>query len=642
MISIAPISQNFFETSKTSKKFASPKLRDLYADDIDDYYCLFLEGCDLRAFNTRQGYWDDDSKITHTWKPSKRKKGSESPYIAATRANLLSHLERHLDGDHWRQRGHRARGYAQPFWLGTLGGAYSRTYAYDIDNHKGETIKYVDIQGAHLVVPDLHLSTLSKLYKVLSWDYCLYGLPSPTVLTISSDSLGLCVWLLPEHDPLMPWGLEDYYKALKKLAVDGGLVSLEVYPAPPDPRGPYHGQGRNCHRRPCGQGSATLTSTGIVEGWREQLTNFSCPGPLPSIEQVVGMMIERWEALHIRWRGVNWRDNWPDRACHVDGRIAELRAWVAEGCPDCPSDCPTPKGTNEALPPTEAPKSSVAPQHDVVLPEEVLHLSHPDLLCKLATQGVPSDGLLNWSLIQLVSQLIRYEQLEDDVVLEVLESWVLSKHNGKSSRVQEGDVVLGKDLISDINRMIKRVRSEKVVEGSHSLKVQYLIMGRGPMNSYLPGFSSSSPSQPAAAAPDVLCVYPFDNTENRSQPEWVQQLMAEKNDWYDIQLQKIKAIDVTVPIPKTIEKVIASKFRNKTTREGVKRLLLFLRQQGTARIHRTILGECFGVSSPNRIVAIKTTLAKARLIEMVSKHHQGHQSTGYTLGSAARSLTLRQ
>lgn len=643
-LSIAHSPDSFFGSpEKSASKPKLPKLSVLYPDDIEDYITLFIDGCDPRAANTKIGYWADDISITHGWRPIKRK-SDVNPYVAATRKNLLSYLERHLDTEHWRARGHKARGHNQPFWLGTLGGAYSASYAYDIDNHKGQTIKYTDKTGTQLIVPDLHVSTLDKLCRLLSFDLQACCLPAPAVLSVSSDSLGLCLWLLPTHDPRQPRDVAWYHATMKQVANDIGLPTMEVYPAPPDIRGPYHGSGRNCHRRPCGQGTVTLTSQGVIEGWLPQLRNFVDPVPLPSICQVADQLIARWDLLHCRWRGPDWKINWPDRAEHFDCRVKEIWDWIGNGCPALDEEAPQKEIVSKVSTLIPIQSHTIKP---IVL-EEWDCLSHPDRLHKLATEGVPAEGLFNQSILELASQLVRYEKLDNDIVYETLEVWALSRHNNMSSKISEGDIVLSKEAQRVIEKAIAKVRCREVNPGSSSLRVRYLITGCGEVNRYCPGVSplqSSLPLSSLSLSLHTLSDVPFVHQENSTQPEWVQRLIAEdeKNSlWHDEQLQKIKTIDISIQLPKTIDDTLIKLFRLKTTREGVKRLLMYLRQYDTARIHHTLLSECLGVKKPKRVAAIKTTMSKAGLLEVVSKYKVGKQSTEYALGYAARSLQIQK
>jgi len=209
--------------SKKDKK--APKLRDLHSDDLEEFMQMFVFRCDDRAFNRKIGYWKAMGPDARGlgWQPeTKGKVQGNSQYIPAIRKHLTERLERHLDLETWQKR-HRPQHWQQPYVLGLLGGEWSSVFHLDIDNHGGRRIEY-HRDGQNLIVPDLSLSFLKVVKRVLSLPFEEAGMPAPCSLNLSSDSLGLYLFFVPE----LPMKTADGYGRLNQLAEQHGLKDLSI------------------------------------------------------------------------------------------------------------------------------------------------------------------------------------------------------------------------------------------------------------------------------------------------------------------------------------------------------------------------------------------------------------------------------
>lgn len=602
------------------------RLRDLYPDDLERYLELFVHRSDHRAFNTRLGYWDDrdvpfweqaEDVMSRDWRPQVRGRSIDGKplYVAATTNNLLPLIERHLDTGYWRSRGHRAKGFKQPFWVGTLGGRFTSSAAFDLDNHGGRVLKFTR-DGGNYRVPDLGVEILDLARRVLGLPYQAYGLPIPTALSTSSDSLGLCVWIIPEA----PQETAVLHARMKEMAADHGLPKLEVYPIPPARgRGPY--EGRSVHRRPCGQGAVTLAGTGIIRGWREQVANFLAPRPLPSLPQVAEQLLELWLGLHQVWRP-NFLDVPGERLDHFNQRCREIRDWVRRGCP------PLVDGGAEAVAAVEvvrrAGKRSSSACPKVSLPEGWESWPYPERLYYIARRGCPAEGMLNECLIMLARHMMAYEldgmgdEERDEVAFSVLEAWCLSCHNGCSGRLSEGDTALPKDVESVIWRDIRSVSCREPSAGvKNTLRVRHLITGEGPRNGFVPRFRQGGREE------DLLSVYTSEESP------------AQGDEYRQAEARVIEAIRSGLYDHETIEAVeekIAP--ATPTFQRFARRLANFLmmKDNRTANIHTNIFKAMADTSSPTTATKYKRAALDEKVIKVVShKYRIGGQSKSYQL-----------
>ena len=627
-----PSDPDFFgrEIEGTVKKAkidrAMPRLRDLYPDELEQYLELFFHRSDQRAFNSRLGYWGDrdvpyweqaEDVMSKDWRPQVRGRSIDGKplYIAATTKNLLPLIERHLDTDYWRARGHRAKGFKQPFWLGTLGGRFTSSAAFDLDNHGGRVLEFTR-EGGNYRVPDLGIEILDLARRVLGLPYQAYGLLTPTALSTSSDSLGLCVWIIPEA----PQETAVLHARMKEMAADHGLPKLEVYPIPPERgRGPY--EGRSVHRRPCGHGAVTLASTGIIRGWREQVANFLNPRPLPSLQQVAEQLLELWHGLHQVWRP-NFLKVPSERLDHFNHRCREIRDWLERGCP------PLDGGDAEAGAAVEvvkmAGKRSLSACPKGNLPEGWESWSYPERLYEIASRGCPAEGMLNECLIMLTRHMMAYELdgigdvEKDDVAFSVLEAWCLSRHNGCSGRLSEGGTALPKEVESVIWRDIRSVSCREPSAGvKNTLRVRHLITGEGPRNGYVPRVGRGGREE------DLLSVYTSKESSARG------------DDYRQAEARVIEAIRSGLYDHETIEAVEEKIAPAKPAFQRFARKLtnfLMMKDNWTANIHTNIFMAMADTSSPTTATRYKRAALDEKVIKVVShKYRIGGRSKTYQL-----------
>lgn len=618
-----PADPDFFgppEKKKPSKpRTSGPKLRDLFPEDLSSYWNTFLKFADRRAYNTRLGYWEGENEA-RDWRAvlMKHRKPGQQPYVMATRNNILGEVERHLDAEFWRARGHRAKGWRQPFWAGTLGGVKTRWSHYDLDNHGGERLRYVK-DGASLIVPDLSPDFMKLVARVLSLHYEEYGV-RPTHLTTSSDSLGLYLWFVRQE----PEGTQLAFNRLRRLADDGGMPNLEVYPGPPIEDDPNPYGGRCISRLPCGQGSVMLTADGIIRGWRDQLVNFtsSTPASLPSLPILAKQLLQLWLELHQRWR-LDFLDVPSGRLDHHSDVVSQIRAWVQDGCP-----CDRIEQVVQVQ--ERYGKKSSTPCSDVSSPEGWERMTHPARLYRIATAGCPAEGWLNRCIIMLVRHLMQYEldDLDNDekeeVAFAILERWCLSKHNGCSGRLSQGDTVLPKDVESVIWRDIRFVSCDiRQVGVKNTLRVRHLITGEGPPNVFAPRAKSGGETR------DLLSVYTFEDPQIRA------------DDYQQAHQRTIETIRSGIYDHETIEGVEDKiKLDRPAFQSFARRLTNFLltNPNQTAHIHTDYFMAMADTTSPTTMTKYKVAAKSKEILKVVSHDfRKGGESKSYKLHPAVLS-----
>lgn len=596
-----------------------PRLRDLHPDDLEDYYELFVLRCDRRAYNTKRGYWDagDFDNQAQDWRPKIKRNGKESgsPYVPATKDIILDDLERHLDTTYWRRRGHRAKGWQQPFFVGTLGGQFSAAFHYDIDNHGGDRIRYTR-NGGNYRVPDLSVGFLRLVRRVMSLPFEAYGL-RPTNLTTSSDSLGLYLWFLPD----IPMTTAEGHASLRKLADDHGMVKLEAYPVPAlQDKGPY--EGRSVSRLPCGHGSVSLTAGGIIRDWRAQVRNFIEPGPLPTFPQVVEQLLGLWLELHESWMP-GFLERTTPRLGHYERRTDEILSWLSEGCPSVAAAAPEAQVVEEEFR-RAGKKSCPTSVSEAGLPDGWGALPYPDKLYTIATRGCPAEGMLNTCLIMIVRHLMQYElndcdeDEKEEVAFRVCEHWALEKHHGCSGRLSHGDTSLPRNVASVISRNIRSVScGGQTVGGRNSLRLRDLITGEGPPNGYVPRVETGGGGM------DLLSVYTFDSPS------------ISGNDYQQAERRIIETIGAGIYDHETIRSVEGRIVHAKPAFQKFARRLsnyLMTKPEQTARIHTKVFMALADTSSPTTMTKYKKAALDERIIKVVShKFRIGGQSKLYQL-----------
>lgn len=617
----SPSDPDFFgDTSDKSKRRVArlPKLREIYSDDLDAFYDLFVARCDWRAYNTKRGYWDsgDFDVQAQDWRPKRKRFTQEGklPYIPATKGSILDDLERHLDTQYWRERGHRAKGWRQPFFVGTLGGQTSAAFHYDLDNHGGQRIDYTK-DGGNFRVPDLSLGFLRLVQRVLALPFEEYGL-RPTNLTTSSDSLGLYIWFIPD----IPMLTSDGHAKLRSLADAHGLDKLEAYPIPARMHaGPY--DGRSVSRLPCGQGAVSLTADGMIRGWREQVLNFIEPKPLPGVAKIVEQLLGLWLELHEAWMPGFLKRPTPRRE-HYEQRVAEILAWLSGGSPQ--TDASEAEAHTAGMDVKRAGKKSMSGCTGVVLPEGWDRKPYPDRLYHIATRGCPAAGMLNTCLIMLARHLMTYE-LDDlgdgekeEVAYMVCERWALGKHNGCSGRLSEGDEVLPKDVASVIWRDISSVPFRELPEGEkNTLRVRHLVTGEGRPNVFIPR------ANPGEGDVDLLSVYTsanFHNQDNDYQQALGRIIEAIRSGTYDH--ETIAQVEERIVLARPAFRLFARRLTN----------YLLTRPNQTARVHTDTFMAMADSSSPTTATKYKRVAREEKIIKVVSHNFRvGGQSKLYQL-----------
>ena len=485
----SPIDADFFGPCEPSL----PSLR--HPEHFERYKETFLKNADPKRFSGRRNGEDG-------WFPSRGKQTVDGQVIKRWDRPLSSsgkELDAHLAG--LREDGSLS-------WMGVFGGKYTYHYNADVDNHESKKKGYYNSRGRWVQVADLSV----KYLKLVKAAYeALARLDRPTVIATSSRSLGLNIW---QHTDRPFLGTEVFQKMTAYL--EERRVNHHLNHLFPDPAGKWRkmevfpmygeaGTSNRLQRLPFGYGSMTLTPSGVIRPWHDQLEHFLRPGPIPSFEKVVDHLL----ALYIeQFRSWLLSGSHPAERelAHYDRRLGEVEMWAKAGCPaeepperkppvPVAKDEPGPRPSPVAF--TFAPETQPSPGW-ISLPRErrVYHL---------ATHGLPDKRSLNRALYMLAVHLMGLELFgradAGQIAQNVLEVWCLTKNNGMSRRLD--GISLGPEVMRIIAWAIakaskavgvedwRRLREKKYVK---PLRVRWLVCGQGPANLYSPSPPDPNPS----------------------------------------------------------------------------------------------------------------------------------------------------
>ncbi len=269
----------------------------------------------------------------------------------------------------------------------------------------------------------------------------------------NSATLGLHIWQRL-WAPLDPATIERHNRPR---LTSIGLHDLEVYPSPQ--------RANHVHRLPFGLGYHTITDAGLPSDWVKQLEHFEAETDAPKFVSVARCLLQlvehEWDCCE---RSGRFR---PKRAGpftfkiflhrnRLQQEMGEVVAWVKSGCP-----------LDEKEPQHEP--SPVTTEKEAVHFLEPSHRSACDSISvtnkwswadvkALALHGVPEEHKLYQFLLLLARPLIwrdYYHLNEADRLIKAevdLMVWVLNKHNGRVTRVQDGRI---RNIRHEVRRQVR-------------------------------------------------------------------------------------------------------------------------------------------------------------------------------------------
>lgn len=264
-------------------------------------------------------YWPRNTfHIKHAYEKGfveKKRKGSwqSLPLFDALAVEMA---ERHLSAPIWSEW--KGGDYSHdPIWLALHIPKLTTVDLIDLDAKQYRIGYYREAgsdKGRLMPVVHLPLDHFKRLKRV-------YDAFPGRIWCISSETLGVHAW--KKHDRLQP-SLALHEK--NKARLGGiGLPSIEAHPM----------QGR-CLRRPFGDGYRTVTSTGVLEDWIEQVEYFESDGRTPPFDRICGELVKVMFGQWKCWE--RYRDD--NRKVQVRSilekhwhELKDVADWLKAGCP---------------------------------------------------------------------------------------------------------------------------------------------------------------------------------------------------------------------------------------------------------------------------------------------------------------------
>lgn len=581
-------------------------------------YCRhFYDYCPKRPYHVKYGY--ETGFIAR----KKKYKTTEGDYYIPCRSGSV---ERHLDFYDRR-----------PYWLGLRFGKKSSVKCLDFDN-KPNVLGLYEVGGVWRPVVHLpldHFRTMKRIYDAFPRH----------VWCVSSATLGLHIW---ERLGYPQTALDVERKNRPKL-MEIGLAELEVYPSP---------QLMNwVLRRPFGQDYYTITDDGLLFDWVEQLDHFESATRSPSFPTIVRSLVE---LERVGWRivesGATFRRKQESPFAFkrfLNNRLLEREAetvldWIDAGCPE------------------ESPAWSKLVSSSERVPEPAVNLDPTRKRSRrssaggsgrwswrkvmdLARNGIPEEHRLFEYLLLLARPLVwrdyyhlppteRVRKAEEDLLY-----WVLNKHNGLVTRVQQGQ-------IDNIRHEVRRQVTVALTKTDISLTKFYDTMRQNDRvyPSRVQRISDLIRSKPTSSSSGCCLDHITDQQDTVTQDQPVEANDTTSNkDSSSFSLvccmRYIKEPDDT-PLPVAVlQKLEGIAKDNGMRRSGgeypfirfARRLLNAVWvESGAAEVHGDSLRAWCGTKNRAQVVGYKLLMARA---ELISDQWEGHAQPG--VSSAVYQMT---
>jgi len=466
------------------------RLTDRYPVELKFFKDVFLWGGSTKGCYTRRFYEtaNINGLIIPKWMPLTTKGNYQRLYDALV--NSLA--EKHLDFENFcRSRGDKDRlapeMWESAFWVGTMAGTRTPTHTIDIDLH--------DQIGWYSIPTRWHSSRTESVDGPYSYRDIPVVRPNPRFYQIakivhdsfpnriwafSSGSLGFAVWKLFSKPDLTHVVHRKVAARLMKV----GLPWLEHYPLPVKSSAKLG----KCHRRPCGADSGIITPSGVITDPIEQIRWFMQPQGTPSFDRIV---FEHVNALMRSYRaflslGESVDHNRIARHDKVQlvqecwQVVEDVKKWLKEGCPIDPSIV-WPEGQDtketsslcthilnstvvEAVEGEEEVEEKGSVLGNGLFPDSFWNADLPQIIESgqwlsfvkfVVENGFPVEDKF-FDIISTLAKwflFVEFYGCGEDQTIALLTTFVLTRHNGKVSRLSTGD----HDVIEQIARIVKSV-----------------------------------------------------------------------------------------------------------------------------------------------------------------------------------------
>lgn len=477
------------------------QFRERYPVELEFFKRVFFwTGC-RDGFYVRYGYEPlrTGVKPQPKWSPLMSKGGWQHMY-----PELVDSLaEKHLDFDNYartRVIGDRLepKDWETAFWVGTMAGEHTHAHAIDLDAHEyvgwnGLPTRWhtsrtgrVDGPWSYRFVPVIRPSIRFFMTARVVYDH----FPN-RIWAFSSGNLGLSVWKV-YGEPRLTHVIRRFPE--NKLP-DLGLASVEHYPLPPKTSGSL---GR-CHRRPCGLDSGVITPSGVLTNPIEQVRWFMRPQRTPSFDQILSAYWTMLDGMYEEF--IDGGEGLDHKRLSVDRRralvaecmavVEEVKEWASRGCPIDQAMmeltqkkktlarvdlglCAPELVTHIIKETVEKGGEGEEQQPSVVdgVPEQFTQVDIPKIITNgewlhfvkfLVENGIPCEDKFYEAISTLAKWFCFVEfygrPVED--VSEVIRQYVLSRHNGMVSRINNGEQ---SEALGQADRIISHVLRTRTEE----------------------------------------------------------------------------------------------------------------------------------------------------------------------------------
>ena len=474
------------------------RLADLFPDEIEFFKRRFIWSSNTRGCYTRHQYEEIELPgfgILPKWRPLKSRGNWQTLYQEL----VDSLVEKHLDFERFQRTRNLKDRLASPdhevaFWLGTMAGARTFNDCIDLDSHDTIAWRYVPTRwhpenfhsfgGPH---DDRELPVVRPSLKFFQIAKLIYDNFPNRIWAFSSGNCGLGVWKVYEPEELT----HVVYRRIGNQLKAAGLPDVEHYPRPAKSKGSLG----KTHRRPCGMDSAIITNDGLLTDPIEQIRAFMSPPKTPSFDRIVNACIaslqQSYEGFLTSGASLDHErlsaDDKQDLVDDCEEIIGDILTWLATGCP---MDWTLIRqDQKEAEPQTNEPALVFESDHfsmlgeTVVLPDSTLpDGDYPEAFWQADLKAIAGSG--QW--VQFIHFLIhhgfpvedKFEKVvtplalwfgfvelfgEDrDRIKQVIKQFVLTRHNGKITRLLTGQTT---EALSHVDRIVDRVLDHEDDQG---------------------------------------------------------------------------------------------------------------------------------------------------------------------------------
>ena len=497
----------------------------------------------------------------------------------------------------------------RPYWLALYRSRMTTDHCVDFDAKDYELACYRHKGIVEPVVCPIleHFQNLKRVYDHFP----------RRIWCISSRTLGLHAWKKHQLRPTL-----EVHDETKLLLSEIGLGDVEVHPM----------AGR-CFRRPFGRDYLIITPETTLTDWRDQVTYYEDDARTAPFDRIVEAMLGRIDDSIRRYYRAD-KCLTKLRLSVVEERLDGIRRWrdagfkekvAAAGCTLAPAPAaePTVSGGIDRT------DSGTADHRDLTNRATERQDKWPLWVERMATTGLVAEDTVGHVVHEMAKWLYWVEMFDlpeidrTNRIEELLNHFVLKKHNGFVTRINKGTV---RNVLSQVR---SAVASASRIERPESLELFERLRNSRGQGKYwrpiyiVPTLDGSTEVGNTPSTFSSLTSYMFINKGSVNQPslEATQEADLER----DLHLPLSGTSESSqVFLPPILEDQVDQIARDNRMRKRngeyplarfARRLLNTLWEQGgTARLNNELLIEMVGTSNPNQQVSYRRLLQDGGLI----------------------------